>query len=108
MRVLSVLVSVLLAAGSLAGLCVDVGNNWTYGLTVAPELAIVLVAAAIGVAGFPAVAAVRGWGLLSLAGTAVCVLLTVGAAFLAYTTKQGALADARRGSAESYQSAKQD
>jgi hypothetical protein len=108
MRGLSVLAGLLLAAFSAAGLWVDVDNNWSYGSTVSHEAAIVLAAAAIGVAAFPAVAAVRGWSALLAAGTAVCLVLTVGAAFLAYTAKQGETADARRGTAEAYRSAKQD
>jgi hypothetical protein len=108
MRGLSVLAGVLLGAFSLAGLWVDVGNNWAYGITVSHEAAIVLAAAAIGVAAFPAVAALRGWSWLLGAATGVCLILTIGAAFLAYTAKQGAAADTRRGSAETYRSAKQD
>lgn len=99
---------VLLGAFSAAGLWVDVGNNWAYGLTVSHEAAIVLAAAAIGVAAFPAVAAVRGWSWLLASGAAACIVLTVGAAFLAYTAKQGATADQRKATAAAYQSARQD
>jgi hypothetical protein len=108
MKALSVLAGLLLAAFSAAGLWVDFGNNWEYGLTVSHEAAIVLAVAAIGVATFPAVAAVRGWSVRLAAGAAVCLVLTVGAAFLAYTEKQGATADARRSNADTYRSAKQD
>jgi hypothetical protein len=66
MRALSVLAGVLLLAAPAIGLWVDVGNNWAFGLTVSHEAAIVLVAAAIGVAGFPALAGIQGWnGLLA-------------------------------------------
>jgi hypothetical protein len=108
MRGLTVLAGVLLLAAPATGLWVDVGNNWGYGLTVSHEAAIVLAAAAVGVAGFPALAGIRGWNGLLAAGWVVCLVLTVGAAFLAYTGKQGETADQRKATAEAYQSAKQD
>jgi hypothetical protein len=108
MRALSVLAGLLLAAICLAGLRIDILNNWEYGLTVSHELAGVLVVAAIGVAALPAVAGLRGWTALYVLGTAGCITLTVMAAFLAYTGKQGETAAARQAAAESYQSAKRD
>jgi len=108
MRGLSVLAGVLLLAAPATGLWVDVGNNWQYGLTVSHEAAIVLAAAAVGVAGFPALAGIRGWNGLLASCWAVCFVLTVGAAFLAYTGKQGQVADQRKATAEAYQSARQD
>jgi hypothetical protein len=108
MRALSVLAGLLLAAICLAGLRIDILNNWEYGLTVSHELAGVLAVAAIGVAVLPAVAGLRGWNALYALGTAGCITLTVMAAFLAYTGKQGEIAAARQAAAESYQSAKRD
>ena len=108
MRILTVLAGVLLLAAPATGLWVDVGNNWQYGLTVSHEAAIVLAAAAVGVAGFPALAGIRGWNGLLWCCWIVCLVLTVGAAFLAYTGKQGQTADQRKATAEAYQSAKQD
>jgi hypothetical protein len=108
MRGLTVLAGVLLLAAPATGLWVDVGNNWQYGLTVSHEAAIVLAAAAVGVAGFPALAGMRGWNGLLASCWAVCFVLTVGAAFLAYTGKQGQTADQRKAAAEAYQSARQD
>lgn len=108
MRSLSVLAGTLLAAICLAGLRIDILNNWNYGLTVSHELAGVLVLAAIGVAALPAVAGLRGWSWLYGLGTAGCVILTVMAAFLAYTARQGEVAAARQTSADGYESARRD
>src|SRR5262245_21214608 len=108
MRVLTVLAGVLLLAAPAIGLWVDIGNNWAFGLTVSHEAAIVLVAAAIGVAGFPALAGIQGWNWLLASCFALCFAVTVGAAFLAYTGKQGQVADARKAADAVYQSARRD
>jgi hypothetical protein len=108
MRALSVLVGLLLGALCVAALRIDILNNWHYGVTVSHELAGVLVLAAIGVAALPAVAGLRGWSWLYGLGAAGCVALTVMAAFLSYTAKQGEIAAARQTSADSYASARRD
>lgn len=108
MRALSVLAGMLLGAICLAGLRIDILNNWNYGAGVSHELAGVLVLAAIGVAALPAVAGVKGWSWLYGLGTAGCIILTVMAAFLAYTARQGEIAAARQTSADGYESARHD
>jgi hypothetical protein len=108
MRALTVLAGVLLLAAPAIGLWVDIGNNWAFGLTVSHEAAIVLAAAAIGVAGFPALAGIQGWNGLLASCFALCFAVTVGAAFLAYTGKQGQTADARKVMAASYEAARRD
>lgn len=108
MRVLTILAGVLLLAAPAIGLWVDIGNNWAFGLTVSHEAAIVLAAAAIGVAGFPALAGIQGWNGLLASCFALCFAVTVGAAFLAYTGKQGQTADARKAADAAYQSARRD
>ena len=108
MRALSVLAGMLLGAICLAGLRIDILNNWHYGATVSHELAGVLVLAAIGVGALPAVAGMKGWSWLYGLGTAGCVILTVMAAFLAYTARQGEVAAARQTSADGYESARRD
>ena len=104
MRALSVLAGMLLGAICVAGLRIDILNNWQYGATVSHELAGVLVLAAIGVAALPAVAGMKGWSWLFGLGTAGCIILTVMAAFLAYTARQGEVAAARQTSADGYES----
>ncbi len=108
MRALSVLAGMLLGAICVAGLRIDILNNWQYGATVSHELAGVLVLAAIGVAALPAVAGMKGWSWLFGLGTAGCIILTVMAAFLAYTARQGEVAAARQTSADGYESARRD
>lgn len=108
MRSLSVLAGTLLGTICLAGLRIDILNNWQYGATVSHELAGVLVLAAIGVAALPAVAGVKGWSWLYGLGTAGCIILTVMAAFLAYTARQGEVAAIRQTSADGYESARRD
>jgi hypothetical protein len=108
MRALTVLAGVLLLAAPAIGLWVDIGNNWAFGLTVSHEAAIVLAAAAIGVAGFPALAGIQGWNGLLASCFALCFAVTVGAAFLAYTGKQGQTADARKVMAATYEAARRD
>jgi hypothetical protein len=108
MRGLSLLAGLLLGAICVAALRIDILNNWHYGLTVSHELAGVLLLAAIGVAALPAVAGFKGWGWLYGLGTAGCVALTVMAAFLSYTAKQGEIAAARQTSADAYASARRD
>jgi hypothetical protein len=98
----------LLGAICLAGLRIDILNNWNYGASISHELAGVLVLAAIGVAALPAVAGFKGWSWLYGLGTAGCVILTVMAAFLAYTARQGEVAVAQQTSADGYESARQD
>jgi hypothetical protein len=77
-------------------------------VTVSHELAGVLLLAAIGVAALPAVAAMKGWNWLYGLGTAGCIVLTVMAAFLAYTARQGEVAASRQMSADGYDSARSD
>ena len=108
MRALSVLAGMLLAAMCVAGLGIDTANNWQYGATVSHELASVLLVAAIGVAAFPVAAAVAGWNWLFRLGTIACVFLTIVAAFLAYTTRQGEVAASRQTTADGYESARTD
>lgn len=108
MRALSLLAGLILAAICLAGLRIDILNNFQYGSTVSHELASVLVLAAIGVATLPAIAGFRGWGWLYLLGTTGCVALTIMAALLSYTARQGEIAAARQTSADAYESARRE
>ena len=70
--------------------------------------AALLAAMLAGVAALPAVAGMKGWSWLYGLGTAGCVILTVMAAFLAYTARQGEVAAARQTSADGYESARRD
>src|ERR1700731_1383506 len=79
-----------------------------YGLTVSPELATILVLAAIGVVALPTAASILGWSKHIKLTTIVCVMLTVWSAVNAYSTKQGAAILAAQSSQEKYISAKAD
>jgi hypothetical protein len=89
-------------------MCIDLSNNFHYGLLVSGELAAVMVLAAFGVTALPAAAALRGWDWLVRLGTAACVLLTVWAAFSAYADKQGSAILAAQAGQASYQDARAD
>ena len=84
---------------------VDVLNNWQYGLTVSPELASILVLAAIGVVAIPVAAAILGWSRHLRITAAICVALTVWSAVNAYSSKQGAAILAAQGAQARYEQA---
>src|SRR5712671_2144015 len=87
---------------------VDILNNVEYGRTVSPELATILVLAAISVVALPTAASILGWSRHIKLTTVVCVMLTVWSAVNAYSTKQGAAILAAQSSQEKYMSAKAD
>jgi hypothetical protein len=79
-----------LALMAVAAVRVDLINNWEYGQTVSPEMATILVLAAVGVVSLPTAGAILGWNRHLKWTCVVCVVLTVWAAINAYSTKQGA------------------
>ena len=87
---------------------VDVLNNWQYGLSISPELASILVLAAIGVIAIPVAAAILGWSRHLRITAAICVALTVWSAVNAYSAKQGAAILAAEGAQVRYDQALAD
>lgn len=111
-RWMQVLIGLGLGAMAAAALRIDIWNNYEYGMSVSPELAHVLVIAAVCVAALPAAIAVIGgsrpvrMALWALA--AFCVLVTCWAAICAYANKMGAEILAKTGQASQYAGAEQD
>lgn len=98
-----------LGAIALAALKVDVFNNYAYGMAEGgPELATVMVLAAISVVALPVAAAIYGWSTLLRIMTALCVLMTCWAAVNAYATKMGASILSKTSQASVYAGAEQD
>ncbi|MGA7324038.1 MAG: hypothetical protein WBX25_06060 [Rhodomicrobium sp.] len=95
----------ILAVMALMAVRVDVVNNYTYGLTVNIELAMILVLAALCVVCLPTVAAILGWSRHLRWTTTICVLLTVWSAINAYSAKQGAAILAAETSRKAYETA---
>lgn len=107
-RAMQILTGLLLAGFAGAGLWIDVHNNHAYGLKTSEELAHVMVAAAVGVAAFPAIAAGFGWSALLRLVTAICLVFTCWAAVNNYAEKMGAELLSKTGKADQYTAAKKD
>jgi hypothetical protein len=105
---MQILTGIGLGAIAMSALKVDIINNYEYGAGISPELATVMVIAAVCVAALPAVAAIFGWSSLLRTLTAVCVLLTCWAAINAYAQKMGAQILGRTAEAAKYASAEKD
>lgn len=98
-----------LGAVAIAAVRVDIINNYAYGLaTGGPELATVLVIAALCVVLVPSTAAIFGWSTLQAAITGICVLLTCWAALNAYADKFGSEILAKTAMATAYADAEKD
>ena len=79
-----------LGAAAIAAVRVDIINNYSYGLaTGGPELATVLVIAALCVLLVPSAAAIFGWSALQGGITGICIALTCWAALKAFADKFG-------------------
>jgi hypothetical protein len=105
---MQVLIGLSFGAIALSALKVDVVNNYEYGLSVSPELATVLIIAAVCVGALPAIAGVTGWSLLLGAMTGLSIMVTCWAAINAYTEKMGTEILAKTGQAAQYESAEKD
>jgi hypothetical protein len=101
-------IGIVLAAMAAFAVRVDILNNWAYGMTITPELASVMVLAAIGVAALPVVASIMGWNPFLRATTLLFVALTIWAAANAYSAKQGANILAAEGAQQRYEDARKD
>ena len=98
-----------LGAAAIAAVRVDVINNYTYGLaTGGPELATVLVIAALCVVLVPSAAAILGWSALQSGITGICVVLTCWAALNAYADKFGSEILTKTAQATAYADAEKD
>jgi hypothetical protein len=98
-----------LGAIALAAVRVDVLNNYEYGLSEGgPELATVMVLAAVCVVALPVVAAIYGWSSLLRWMTALCVLMTVWCATNAYAQRMGHSILSKTSQASVYAGAEQD
>lgn len=93
-----------LAAGATA---IDVVNNHDYGVSISPAMAAVMTLAAVGLTAIPAVAAVRGWNALRIAGTVVCLLTSAYCAANAYAARQSAQILAAEATGRAYADARQ-
>ena len=94
---------------ALAAVRVDVLNNLEYGMAEGgPELATVMVIAAVCVVALPIVAAIYGWSSLLGWMTALCVLMTCWCAINAYAQKMGHSILSKTSQASVYAGAEKD
>lgn len=105
---LQVATGVCLGAIALAAVRVDILNNYEYGSGVSPELATVMVLAAVCVVALPTAAAIYGWHQLLGWMTVICVLMTCWAAVNAYAQKMGASILSKTSQASVYAGAEKD
>ncbi len=104
----SLVTGVVLALMAIAATCVDVANNWRYGSTISPEIGAMWVLGSLGVLALPAAAALQGWNVILRAGTIVSVIVTISAAVMAYTDRQGTQIQNRVAARTAYTGAQHD
>lgn len=80
-------VALIIFAIGGAVLRIDIGNNYHQGAKALEELGMLFAVAAVGYAAFPSAAALRGrWCWITAGATAFCGVVTLGTAYLAYTS----------------------
>ncbi len=104
----SLVTGIVLALMAIAATCVDVANNWRYGSTISPEIGAMWVLGSLGVLALPAAAALQGWNVILRAGTIVSVIVTISAAVMAYTDRQGTQIQNRVAARTAYTGAQHD
>lgn len=104
----SLATGIALAGIALAAMCIDLINNYEFGIQVSQELAGAMALAALGVTALPAAAALHGWDWLLRLGTAASVILTIWAAISAYADRQGREILERQAANTAYEAAQAD
>lgn len=103
-----ILIGLGLGAIAVSALRVDIINNYQYGATISPEMATVMVIAAVCVGALPAIAALFRWDALLIALTVMALTMTCWSAVNAYANKMGVEILSKTSQADRYAAAKED